>query len=206
MIFYPILRKKIMATRKETINELIRNIKSDEFYFVNDRRCFEFIKANPENTDELLVSEKLSAMNNGVFESEDMPDLVEHFLSLNLDTALENGDRAIVPEIAAVKPSEPYKFRKIASMYCNFHRPEVYPVQTNIAEDLMNLFVEHVVPEAGLPQNLKPYAAFCQVVDYCMDMYDFHKFDYYEFEKFLWLKASLIRDYFKDPDRDQRFN
>jgi hypothetical protein len=195
-----------MPSREETVRDLITDLKRDELYFYNERRCFEFVKANPENTDELIVDEKVSAMNNGVIKSEDIPAFVDHLLSLPVDNALQNDDLDIVVKLAAVKENDPFAFRKLASMYCNFHKPDVYPVQTEIAEELMQAYIQHVFPDAGLPTNILPYLNFKKVCDHFIHEYDFSDFNYYELEKFLWLNARAIREYFMDPNRDQRFS
>ncbi|MEJ2003739.1 MAG: hypothetical protein P8X57_01975 [Cyclobacteriaceae bacterium] len=195
-----------MPSREDTIKRLILDLKRDELYFYNDNRCFEFIKANPENNDPLIVNEKISAMNNGVIENEDIPAFAANLLSLPVDEALEKGDLEIVSQISAVNEKEPHAFRKIASIFCNFHRPEIYPVQTYIAEELMELYCKKIVPEAGLPDNILPYLNFSEITDHFTKYYGFDSFNYYELEKFLWLNARRIREYFKNDDRDARFS
>jgi len=195
-----------MPNREETIHLLIKDLKRDELYFYNDNRCFEFVKANPENTDLLIVNEKISAMNNGVIDNEDMPAFADHLLSLNIDEALTRFDLEIVSNISAVNEYKPYQFRKMSSIYCNFHRPEIYPVQSNIAEELMDLYRKKIAFNAGLNEDLLPYLNFKKVSDHFIEFYKFSPFNYYELEKFLWINASRIREYFNDPDREARFS
>ena len=194
-----------MPSRQDTIRMLITDLKRDELYFYNDNRCLEFVKANPNNSDPLIVNEKISAMNNGIIESEDIPEFVEHLLSLPIDESLKSGDLEIVSKLAAVHKEKPYLFRKMASIYCNFHRPEIYPVQTYIAEELMELYREKIVKDAKLSQDILPYKNFKNVCDHFIEMYGFGDFNYYELEKFLWLNARRIRDYFNDENRESRF-
>jgi hypothetical protein len=194
-----------MPSREDTIRLLVTDLKRDELYFYNDNRCFEFVKANPENTDPLIVNEKISAMNNGVIQSEDIPEFTRHLLTLPIDESLRAGDLEIVPRLSAVYEERPYLFRKMASIYCNFHRPEIYPVQTYIAEELMMLYLKKIVAKVQLPEDILPHFNFKRVSDHFIKTYDLEAFNYYELEKFLWLNARRIRDYFNDDDRDSRF-
>ncbi|MCA6075510.1 hypothetical protein [Fulvivirga sedimenti] len=194
-----------MATLKETIKELIRDIKRDELYFYNDNRCFKFIEANPENTDLLVINEKISAMNNGIIDLHYVPSMAKHIQSLHIDPYLQNSELEIVPRISALLPDKPYEFRKLASTYCNFHFPDVYPVQSDIAEKIMGLYTQHI-QNNGHPTSVLSYSDFKIVTDHFSSTYDLQAFDYYELEKFLWLKSRMIIEFLENPDRDSQFD
>ncbi len=194
-----------MATLKDTISAMIRDLKRDELYFYNDNRCFKFIEANPDNTDLLVINEKISAMNNGIIDLYYVPSMAKHIQSLHIDAYLQSGDLDIVPKISALKPESPLEFRKLASTYCNFHFPDVYPVQSEIAEKIIGLYVQHI-ENNGHVDTIMPYSDFKEITDQFSSNYNLEAFNYYELEKFLWLKSGPIIEFLENPNRADQFD
>lgn len=184
------LRKRIKAA--------IIDIQRDEMYFASDNRTFEFVEKYPLNTDEVLVNEKISAMNNGLIDVHYVPEMADHIIELSIDEGLSNKDLSLVEKISALDTKDPLKFRKFASRYCNYHHPDSFVVQSEIAEKIMQLFVIDPDTPEGLPQDLLPYQNFKLVKDSFIEEYEFKAFNYYEMEKCLWLKSSQIIAYFTD--------
>lgn len=183
-----------MAAEKDRIRELINDIKRDELYFYNDNRCFDFVKANAKNTELLIIEEKISAINRGLLEVHDLSAMARHILSIAPDQKLRDGDLDLVGEIASLDGPARHDLLNFASTYCNFHRPEIYPIQSPVTEGLMRLF-------AGKKEGeIRSYTDFVQITGEFMDTYDFDSFTFYELEKCLWLKAADFRAIFNGRD------
>lgn len=187
-----------MTELKKRIQAAILDIQRDEMYFASDNRTFDFIRLNPGNTDEVLVNEKISAMNNGIIDVHFVPAMATHIMALEVDHSLQKKDVGIVEKISALDKQDPYKFRKFASRYCSYHDPSAYAIQTDVAEELMSLFVKDPDTSTDLPENILPYQNFKTVTDAFMTEYKFHAFNYYEMEKCIWLKSVPLLQYFND--------
>ncbi len=180
------------------IKAAIIDIQRDEMYFASDNRTFEFIQKYPDNTDEVLVNEKISAMNNGLIDVHYVPEMADYIIRLGIDDSLDIKDITLVERIAGMDEKEPRKFRKFASRYCNYHHPKNYVVQSEIAEEIMELYVHDPDTPDGLPEDINPYENFKIVTDAFMLEYEFGAFNYYEMEKCLWLKSVPLKRYFTD--------
>ncbi len=187
-----------MSELKKRIKEAIVDIQRDEMYFASDHRTFDFIRLNPGNTDELLVNEKISAMNNGLIDTHYVPEMANHIIDLGIDNSLKHKDLSLVEKISALDSKDPYKFRKFASRYCSYHDPYSFPVQSDIAEELMSLYLNDPDTIVELPDDIKPYLNFKRVTDTFINEFGFSTFNYYEMEKCLWLKSVNIKRFFTD--------
>jgi len=103
---------------------------SQEMYFINDLKNLELFQKTPGNTDAEDVRTKVSAINDreigslGILEN-----AVSHVHNLNIDDRLKNNDLTLVEDISKIKVgSQQHHLLHFASVYCNFHKPDVYPI------------------------------------------------------------------------------
>ena len=87
-------------------------------------------------------------------------DMVRHILNLKIDSRLESGDLALVDDIAAINGSPDPALLHFASAYCNFHKPEVFPIYSTQFLD----FYREYIKQYQLPLDvgrLDTYSVFC---------------------------------------------
>jgi len=167
---------------------------SQERYFVSDIRNLELFAETPLNTNLDEVRIKVSAINDmDVIDSTVSDDLVNHIVALNIDDRLKKGDLTVVEEIANLKArNKNYHFLHFASAYCNYHRPDVFPIYS---EQYLEFYKVYVVEQKlGLdPDKLTSYLVFSQALNHLVDQLGLKgRMDYLHFRKFAWLYAETV--------------
>src|SRR5262245_37343846 len=115
----------------ETILKKYLDIFADqEMYFVNDLRNLELFKKIPQNTNAEDVRAKISAINDtDISRHAIMDEVISHILKLKIDEKIKKGDLSVVEDIAHVNAKgQSYYLLHFASVYCNFHRPDIFPI------------------------------------------------------------------------------
>src|SRR5690349_16034823 len=104
--------------------------KDQEMYFVNDTRNMELFSKTPGNSKAEDVRTKVSALNDADVRTlllED--DMINHIVKLNIDDRLKRKDVTIVEEIAHLTvQGKNHNLLHFASVYCNLHDPENFPI------------------------------------------------------------------------------
>ncbi len=185
-----------MPTIEERIKNRIKDLKSLEMYFYSDNRSTDFFRGNPENTDELIINEKISAINNGLIDVSYAPELAQHIMSIPVDEAIKNKDLTIVDKMARFTDAEPsMNMKHFCSLYCNFHDHAVFPIQSPTALELITLLQEKSENPEHHDLDLKNYDDFRKGLDIVMERYDLKEMNYYEVDKFFWINETRIKDF-----------
>lgn len=185
-----------MDSIEERIRFRIKDLRRMELYFYSDNRSLEFFKRNFENNDELTVNEKISAINNGLIDLSDVPALASYIVSLPVDDALSKKDLGIVPEMASMKSSSSHAaMLHFCSLYCNYHFPDSYPIQSPNTIHLIHLLQDKAKREEHKELDPGNYADFKKCLDIIIERYGLEGMNYHEVDKFFWINASRIRDF-----------
>lgn len=177
-----------------TLKKYLDTFADQEMYFLNDKRILELFAANPTNTDMENIRMKVSAINDEEFRLHINPDdMVRHILSLNIDDRLKKGDLTVVEDIANMtSDGKPHNLLHFASAYCNFHRPEIYPIY---AEQYFD-FYKGYIKNYSLPldsDKIHIYPVFCAALkDLVERLGQTGKMNYLQIRKFGWLYAEKV--------------
>src|SRR5690349_9585148 len=134
---------------------------NQEMYFVNDLKNMELFQQIPLNINEADVRSKLSAMNDtDISHHALMEDAIKHIISLKVDDRIKRGDLSVVEDISNISgQAKTFHFLHFASAFCNFHRPDVFPIYSEQHFD----FYRRYIKENNLPldpEKLNTYADF----------------------------------------------
>ena len=176
---------------------------SQEMYFINDNRNLEVFAKNPSNNKEEDIRIKISAINDDmeIRQLPDINDMIAHILKLNIDDRLQRGDLTLVEDIANISANgKAYHFLHFASVYCNFHRPDIYPIYS----DQHFGFYREYIKDNNLkhdPDKLDTYAVFSAALDAFITRLGVKgKMNYLHIRKFGWLyfdhvvKESMVEE------------
>lgn len=185
-----------MHTIEEKIKYHIKELRSLELYFYSDNRSAKFFEDNPLNTDELLVNEKISALNSGLIDSSDVPALAQQIISLPIDEAMRNGQLLVIENMIDFRNQSGIPALKhFCSLYCNFHYPTVYPVISPNSIQLISLLQEKNISVLKDQLDLSNYQEFKVALDKIISEYELGDMNYHEVDKFLWVNASRIKQF-----------
>ena len=140
------------------------------------------------NTDQEMITLKVSAVNHrSIHELMAQDAMVNHIKSLSIDSRLSAKDMSVVTDIATFTVrGEPHKLMEFASIYCNSHYPDDYPIYSEQNfEFLMDYVGQH---ELSITQDdLQQYETFKKVLDSLIDKYNHAgKLNYWEVRKLGW--------------------
>ncbi len=185
-----------MRTTADRIKYRIKELKSLELYFYSDNRSARFFKDNPENTDELLVNEKISALNSGLINASDVPALAQQILAIPLDEAMKKKDLGIIQDMFAFRNQSGIPAMKhFCSLYCNFHYPSLYPVHSHNAIELIGLLQDKSQSIIKDRLDLTVYLDFKLAIDKIIGDYELDDMNYHEVDKFFWINANRIKEF-----------
>lgn len=167
---------------------------SQEMYFINDLKNLELFKKTPGNKDVDDVRTKVSAVNDkeigslGILEN-----VVGHIHDLNIDERLKRNDLGLVEDIAIVDVgTQQHHLLHFASVYCNFHKPDVYPI---FSEQYLS-FYKRYITEYKLPldpEKLNTYDVFTKALNDLVGRLGLTgKMNYLHLRKFAWLYAEHV--------------
>ena len=166
-----------------------------EMCFINDTRNLELFQKNPLNTITDDIRTKVSALKDDP-ELKQLPgvdDMVDHILKLNIDSRLKQGDLSVVEDIANITVNgKPNHFLHFGSVYCNLHRPDVFPIYSEQHFDFYRKYIQ-VFNLKMNPDQLNTYATFSAALnDLVMRLGLKGKMNYLHLRKFGWLYADHI--------------
>jgi hypothetical protein len=161
-----------------------------EMYFINDVRNLELFKLNPSNKTEEDIRIKISTINDDmeIRQLPDINDMIHHILKLNIDDRLQRGDLSLVEDIANITANgKAYHFLHFASVYCNYHRPEVYPIYSEQHFDFYREYIKANNLKLD-PDKLNTYTIFSAALDEFITRLGVKgKMNYLHIRKFGWL-------------------
>jgi hypothetical protein len=165
-----------------------------EMYFVNDLRNLDLFKKNPLNSNAEDIRTKVSAINDSELRQLYIQDeMIDHIHKLNIDDRLERGDLSLVEDIATlVVKNKTYHVLHFASVYCNYHKPDVFPIYSDQHLD----FYKGYIANNNLPLDpgkLDTYDVFSKALNDLVERLGLKgKMNYLHIRKFGWLYAETV--------------
>ena len=167
---------------------------SQEMYFVNDLKNLELFQKTPGNKDAVDIRMKVSAVNDTEIGNKGILDnVVNHIHGLQIDERLKKDDLTLVEDIAnfSVGAAKQHLLH-FASVYCNFHKPEIYPIYSDQYLDFYKRYItENKLPLD--PSKLNTYDVFTKALnDLVQRLGLIGKMNYLHLRKFAWLYADHV--------------
>lgn len=165
-----------------------------EMYFVNDTRNLELFSKTSGNSTLEDVRTKVSALNdtdvrNLLLEEQ----MINHIVKLNIDARLNRNDLTVVEDIAQLTAhGKNHHLLHFASVYCNFHKPEVFPIYSEQYHDFYRKYiVDYKLPLD--PEQLTTYAVFSKALNDLVQRLGLTgKMNYLQLRKFAWTYADIV--------------
>ncbi len=178
-----------MPTIIEDMKSQFNVLKVEEQYFIKDQKNITYFALNPLNTDRQEILTKISAVNskelNDIAGAQYMADQI---LKLNIDQRLQQNDLTVVEDIANITINgKKHRLMNFASVYCNYHKPEVYPIYSDQHTDFMVEYIKEL--KLNIDTNkLDDYLVRKEVIDDIISRFfaDSHV-NYFQARKFGWL-------------------
>ena len=181
--------------------ELVRKA-CDEFDRENEvmeKALAELFAAHPANDNASHVLLKVAALNS-LYATRILAvlKLASHITAQGaaLDAALSSGSPEAVDAIAHVSNEDKdLTFYSFASKYCNWHRPNLYPIYDSRVDKYLwalkkrGLFQTEAFSQR---QDLYSYPRFCLIVTAFREQFGLGSFTFKEIDKFLWSQGEAI--------------
>jgi len=183
-----------MKPFQETLEKYLDTFSRQEMYFVGDNRNLELFQKIPSNTTAEDILTKVSAINDPDVSNQGIiNDVVAHILNLAIDERLRKGDLSVVEDIAtATYQGKAFHLLHFASVYCNFHRPEIFPI---FSEQHIGFYKQYI-KENRLPldpEKIDTYDVFSKALNDLLKRLDLTgKMNYLHIRKFGWLYADSV--------------
>jgi len=167
---------------------------NQEMYIVNDLKNVELFQKYPFNTNADDIRIKLSAINDmDISNNTLMESAIAHVLNLKIDERIKRGDLSVVEDIAHITANgKIFYLLHFASVYCNFHKPEVFPIYSEQHID----FYKKYINEHNLsldPEKINTYQVFSKALDDLVKRLGLTgKMNYLHLRKFGWLYAETV--------------
>lgn len=158
-------------------------------YFTSDTRNLEFFEKNHANTNAEDIRLKVGSVDETELTKENLTeDMVSHILKLKIDDRLKKGDLSLVEDIATLQVNrKSYRALHFASLYCNLHRPEIFPIYSEEHFPFYKNYIQHFKLPID-PAQLTNYSTFCQALDDLVNRLGLSgKLNYQQLRKFAWL-------------------
>jgi len=122
-------------------------------------------------------------------------EVVDHIVGLGIDSALELGSPDLVYDIAKIEIRNNIHFNySFATKYCNWHRPEVYPIyDSRVDEYLWHLQNRGLVSRFDR-QELKKYRRLKEIVVEFQGRNGLEGFNFKQIDKFLYYEGGKLLD------------
>lgn len=183
-----------MTSFETVLKKYLNTFFNQEMYFVGGIRNLELFKENPTNIDVDVIRMKISAINDRDLLANNLcDDMINHILNLNIDSRMQKGDLGVVQQIAQLNTrGESYSLLHFASVYCNFHRPDLFPIYSDQYHD----FYKRYIKENNLPldpEKITSYDVFSKALNDLVERLNLKgKLNYLHLRKFAWLYAELV--------------
>lgn len=185
-----------MTKFEESLKKYLAIFIDQEMYFVSDLRNIELFEKTPLNTNAEDIRMKISAINDDEIRKQTlMEDMVTHILGLKIDDRLKQGDLNLVEEIASITAhGKSYRVMHFASVYCNYHKPDVYPIYS----EQYFAFYRQYIKTFALPldpEKLNSYQVFSAALNDLLIRTNLKgKMNYLHVRKFGWLYIGKVLD------------
>lgn len=183
-----------MSKFETTLKKYLDIFFGQEMYFVNDTKNLELFKNTPGNSTADDVRTKVSALNDTDIRTLSIEeDMINHIVKLNIDDRLKKGDPAVVEDIANITvQGKNHHLLHFASVYCNFHKPEIFPIYSEQYLDFYNTYIiEYKLPLKA--EKLKTYEGFSTALNDLVKRLNLTgKMNYLQLRKFGWLYAETV--------------
>lgn len=184
-----------MSAFTENFRKQFDILKNQEMYFTGDMRNVEYFAKNPKNDNKDEIRLKISAINNHeINDNYALEAMTEHILKLSIDRRLAAKDLTLVEDIANIMvKGKQLRLLNFASIYCNYHKPEVYPIYgSGQHREIARLYIkEHNL--SVNPEELDRYLVMKQVLDDIIKRFLGDKeINYLEARKFGWLYLDKV--------------
>ncbi len=187
-------KNTIMSKFDASLKKYLDIFANQEMYFVNDLRNMELFQKIPLNTNAEDIQTKLSAINDSdVRHNAIMDDVIAHILNLNIDERIKKNDLTVVEDIAHINAKgQSFNLLHFASVYCNFHKPEVFPVYSEQHIDFYRRYItENKLPLD--PEKINTYDVFSKALNDLVERLGITgKMNYLQLRKFGWLYAESV--------------
>lgn len=183
-----------MAKFQESLKKYLDLYSGQEMYFVNDTRNLEFFKNNPSNTKLEDIMQKLSLMNDSDFNKLGAQEpMAKHILALQIDPRLAKNDLSVVTDIAQITLNgKEENLLHFASVYCNLHKPDVYPIYADQFHDFYKRYIKEYKLNLN-PDELGKYDVFTKAQDDLITRYGVKgKMNYLQMRKFAWIYIEKV--------------
>ena len=167
----------------------IRRYDSDRKASGADRALATLFEHFPQNTrpEEVLV--KVVALN-GLYRTNvfHVVDVAAHIVGVRPDHELSKGSAALVDAIAGVEINgKPIRYYSFATKYCNWHRPDAYPIYDSFVEKVLWAYQSQYPFAAFKRADLqKEYSVFKGIVQGFRIQFGLTHLSFKELDKFLW--------------------
>jgi hypothetical protein len=167
---------------------------SQEMYFVNDLKNLELFEKTPGNTSADDIRMKVSAINDSEISNPGIQEnVVGHIHGLKIDDRLKKNDLTLVDDISMVSiGAKQHNILHFASVYCNFHKPDVYPIFSAQYLDFYKRYIaENKLPLD--PEKIGTYDVFTKALNDLVKRLGLTgKMNYLHLRKFAWLYAEHV--------------
>jgi hypothetical protein len=119
--------------------------------------------------------------------------MAKHVLELNIDPRLAKKDLSVVNDIAriTINGKEEYLLH-FASVYCNLHRPDVFPIYSDQFASFYKRYIEEYKLDIN-PDEINQYNVFTKVQDDLITRYGVKgKMNYLQMRKFAWIYMEKV--------------
>jgi hypothetical protein len=118
---------------------------------------------------------------------------IAHILDLKIDDRIKRGDFSVVEDLAHITANgKIFYLLHFASVYCNLHRPEVFPIYSEQHID----FYKRYSKENNLPldaEKINSYDVFSKALNDLVQRLGLTgKMNYLQIRKFGWLYAEAV--------------
>lgn len=166
---------------------------------VTEKALADLFGAYPSNEDASHVLLKVAALNS-LYATRILAvlKLAEHIVGLGakLDAALVAGSPNAVEQIARIGIGEKdFTFYSFASKYCNWHRPELYPIYDSRVDKYLWLLKKQGELDSGKlvhRQDLWNYSKFRDIMAVLRDQFGLGSFSFKQIDAFLWSQGEAI--------------
>lgn len=183
-----------MDTFENVLKKYLGIFANQEMYFVNDIRNVELFEKIPHNTNAEDIRSKVSAINDhDVNQLALLNEMVEHIQKLNIDDKLVKGDLSVVDEIAQLEVrGTKHNLLHFASVYCNFHRPDTYPIYSEQHFEFYKTYIRRYKLPLDI-EKLNTYSVFSKALKDLKSRLGLeNKMNYLQLRKFGWLYAESV--------------
>ena len=167
---------------------------NQEMYFVNDLKNVDLFQSIPLNTVADDMRTKLSSMNDpDVSNHALMEDVIRHIINLKVDDRIKRGDLSVVEDISNFSANgKSYHLLHFASVYCNFHRPDTFPIYSEQHIEFYKRYIkENKLPLD--PEKITTYDVFSKALNDLVQRLGLTgKMNYLQIRKFGWLYAETV--------------